>query len=206
MLFYNHYLYKNNLVVLPKRVTSMNTDLLIKNIKSRCEYLGIAPTNACKDSGAGKSFISDLKRGQVPSAERLQKLSTFLKCTTSELLGELKEDLAVTFYDVPPQDTIREVFEIAERMVPLSISGLKNIVQDSPTSELPGPYTLSLKAELSRTTESEAIYPTKKEPTPVSGSEPIDPLTAQLMEFVHHLTPDQKKFLLAQMKTMLENQ
>lgn len=61
-------------------------------------------------------------------------------------------------------------------------------------------------AEILNTTVDYLLTGRKKEPTPVSGSEPIDPLTAQLMEFVRHLTPDQKKFLLAQMKTMLENQ
>lgn len=68
----------------------MNAELLIENIKRICKVKGTPPTNACIESGAGKSFISDMKRGQIPSVAKVQLLADYLGVTTSELLGEKK--------------------------------------------------------------------------------------------------------------------
>lgn len=46
----------------------------------------------------------------------------------------------------------------------------------------------------------------QKKSTPISESGLTDPLDLQLMEFVKQLTPDQKEFLLAQIRTMRERQ
>lgn len=66
----------------------MDKEIFVQNVKSRCEALGIKPTNACKESGVGTSFLNDIKRGQVPSIAKVQTLATYLGVTTSELLGE----------------------------------------------------------------------------------------------------------------------
>lgn len=46
----------------------------------------------------------------------------------------------------------------------------------------------------------------KEGPTPVSESEPLDSLEAQLMNLVRQLTPDSKKMLIAQLKVLLSAQ
>ena len=47
------------------------------------------PTNACAESGAGKSLLSEItSRGRIPSVERIQLLAQYLGCTVSDLLGE----------------------------------------------------------------------------------------------------------------------
>ena len=51
----------------------------------------IKPTNACKESGVGSSFLSDIQRGQTPSVSKVQLLAQYLGVTTSDLLGEQKE-------------------------------------------------------------------------------------------------------------------
>lgn len=51
----------------------------------------IKPTNACKESGVGSSFLSDIQRGQTPSVAKVQLLAQYLGVTTSDLLGEQKE-------------------------------------------------------------------------------------------------------------------
>lgn len=66
----------------------MDKEIFVQNVKSRCEVLGIKPTNACKESGVGSSFLSDIKRGRSPSIANVQTLATYLGVTTSELLGE----------------------------------------------------------------------------------------------------------------------
>ena len=66
----------------------MDKDLLVQNIKWYCEKKGVKPTAACKASGVGASFISDINRGQTPSVAKVQLLADYLGVTTSELLGE----------------------------------------------------------------------------------------------------------------------
>lgn len=66
----------------------MDANIFVQNIKKYCLLKGVKPTNACKESGVGASFISDIKRGQTPSVAKVQILADYLGVTTSELLGE----------------------------------------------------------------------------------------------------------------------
>ena len=68
----------------------MDKDAFVQKVKMLCIQKGVKPTNACKESGVGGSFLSDINRGQVPSVERVQMLAAYLGVTTSELLGEEK--------------------------------------------------------------------------------------------------------------------
>lgn len=66
----------------------MDKETFVQNVKMLCFQRGIKPTNACKESGVGTSFISDINRGQTPSVAKVQLLAQYLGVTTSELLGE----------------------------------------------------------------------------------------------------------------------
>lgn len=67
----------------------METELFVQNVKKYCALKGVKPTNACAESGAGKSLMSDITdRGRIPSVERIQLLAQYLGCTVSDLLGE----------------------------------------------------------------------------------------------------------------------
>lgn len=66
----------------------MDKDFFVQKVKFLCLQKGIKPTNACKESGVGGSFLSDINRGQVPSVAKVQMLADYLGVTTSELLGE----------------------------------------------------------------------------------------------------------------------
>lgn len=66
----------------------MDNAVLVQNIKILCIKRGVKPTNACKESGVGGSFINDLERGRVPAVNRVQAIASYLGVTTSELLGE----------------------------------------------------------------------------------------------------------------------
>ena len=66
----------------------MDKDFFVQKVKLLCLQKGIKPTNACKESGVGSSFLSDINRGQVPSVAKVQMLADYLGVTTSELLGE----------------------------------------------------------------------------------------------------------------------
>ncbi|NCB52369.1 MAG: hypothetical protein EOM54_10910 [Clostridia bacterium] len=64
------------------------TDNLIKNIEAACKAAGEKVSPACINAGLGKAFMSDLRKGKVPSVERIQRLADYLGIDTSTLLGE----------------------------------------------------------------------------------------------------------------------
>ena len=57
----------------------MDKDLFIENIIHFSTLKREYPTKAC---------VSDIRRGQVPSVEKVQMLADYLGVTTSQLLGE----------------------------------------------------------------------------------------------------------------------
>lgn len=67
----------------------------------------IKPTNACKESGVGSSFLSDIQRGQTPSVAKVQLLAQYLGVTTSDLLGEAQKSS-------PPSEEDRLLAILAE--------------------------------------------------------------------------------------------
>lgn len=66
----------------------MDRELFVQNIEWYCAQKGEKPTNVCRDSGVGTSFLTDIKRGKTPSVAKVQQLAQYLGCTTSDLLGE----------------------------------------------------------------------------------------------------------------------
>jgi len=66
----------------------LDTERFVQNVEYWCKLKGEPPTIACKNSGAGKDMISNLKRGSYPSVVKVQQLAQYLGCTVSDLLGE----------------------------------------------------------------------------------------------------------------------
>lgn len=67
----------------------MDKTLFVENIKKYCAIRGIKPTIACRESGAGRSLLTNLEQnGSIPSVAKVQLLAQYLGVTTSELLGE----------------------------------------------------------------------------------------------------------------------
>lgn len=70
----------------------MDKEIFVQNVKRYCSLRGVKPTVACRESGAGRSLLTNLEQnGSLPSVEKVQKLAAYLGVTTSELLGEEKE-------------------------------------------------------------------------------------------------------------------
>ena len=69
----------------------MDKEALIENIERFSRAAGISPSRACIDSGAGKSFISDIRRGQNPSVAKVADLAAYLGVSTSDLVGDVRE-------------------------------------------------------------------------------------------------------------------
>ena len=66
--------------------------VLYNRIASLCKERGVSITTMCKDSGASRASLSDLKVGrkQGLSAETLSKISTYFGVSVDFLLGKEK--------------------------------------------------------------------------------------------------------------------
>jgi len=82
------WLLTGNIKQKPEDAFIMNREFFVQNVRRLCQEKKIKPANACKESGVGGSFLSDIDRGQTPSVEEVQKLAEYLGATTGELLGE----------------------------------------------------------------------------------------------------------------------
>ena len=66
----------------------MDLEKLELNVQEFCNAKNVTPTVAFRESGIGKNFFDNMRRGSAPSIEKVQKLAQYLGCTTSDLLGE----------------------------------------------------------------------------------------------------------------------
>ena len=66
----------------------MDKELLIFNIRKYCAARNLKPTIACTAAGVGRSFVSDIDRGNVPSVSRVADLAAYLGVSTSDLVGD----------------------------------------------------------------------------------------------------------------------
>lgn len=66
----------------------MNVEIFVQNVKHYCKLKETTPTVACDESGAGRNFMDNIKKGSIPSVAKVQLLANYLGVTTSELLGE----------------------------------------------------------------------------------------------------------------------
>lgn len=87
----------------------MDKTAFVQKVKMICLMKDVKPTNACKESGVGGSFINDIERGRIPSVERVQMLAAYLGVTTSELLGEEKGPTPVP-EELPGLSELRRIY------------------------------------------------------------------------------------------------
>lgn len=67
----------------------MDIEKVVENIQRACKQRGTNPTEAGRESGAGKDLVTNMRRrGILPSIEKMSMLAAYLGVTTSELLGE----------------------------------------------------------------------------------------------------------------------
>lgn len=68
----------------------MDKELLVFNIRKFCAARNLKPTIACTAAGVGRSFVSDIARGRIPSVASVSDLAAFLGVSTSDLVGDAK--------------------------------------------------------------------------------------------------------------------
>lgn len=108
----------------------MDKTAFVQNIKDRCEKMGVRPTVACRESGVGTSFITDINKGTTPSVAKVEMLARYFGCTVSDLLGEelpkttqapgtdadkLKSEFARLFASLTPEQQNEIIAEMLRR-------------------------------------------------------------------------------------------
>lgn len=61
--------------------------MLLFNIEKICSSSNLPATYVETESGVGKGLINNLKKGSIPSADKVAKLADFLGVSTDYLLG-----------------------------------------------------------------------------------------------------------------------
>lgn len=75
----------------------MDVLTVVENIQRICRAKGTTPTAACKESGAGKDMVTNMKKkGTQPSIERMELLAKYLEVTLGTLLGEEKQPALIS--------------------------------------------------------------------------------------------------------------
>lgn len=74
----------------------MNVEVFVQNVNKFCEIKDVNVTDACRESGAGKDLINQIKRGSMPSIKKVEALASYLGVTTSDLLGEKEKPILLT--------------------------------------------------------------------------------------------------------------
>ncbi len=107
----------------------MDLLLLAENVRRISKKNGKKPTNACIESGAGKDFISNIKKGQVPSVAKVQMLADYLGVTTSELLGEKIEPAILSDSELREIDTIYDALSPENRVKLVELARMYQEIQ-----------------------------------------------------------------------------
>ena len=119
----------------------MEISTVVENIRRICTERGTTPTVACKESGAGKDMVTNMKKkGTQPSIERIQLLAKYLNVTTDELLGEKKQP--IPFPGNGLSDDARSIAVAYERATDKERSTVRFILSDY-LNESPAPRAMA---------------------------------------------------------------
>ena len=80
------------LCTLKNGVSPLGNEEIIARIKKLCQAHGVSVNKAEIESGAGKSIVSGLRRGSIPSASRLGALAAYLDTSVDYLLGNTEDE------------------------------------------------------------------------------------------------------------------
>lgn len=95
----------------------MDKDLLVQNIIAKCNARGEKKTAACIAAGVGKSFISSVSKGEIPSVEKILKLANYLGCSVDELLTGIPPAKPETPIEDEIMQKIKQLPEVAKAQI-----------------------------------------------------------------------------------------
>lgn len=117
----------------------MDKDILIHNIEIAAFRLGRKPTPVCIDAGVGRQFLSDLRRGKMPSVAKIADLAVYLGVSVSDLVGDAK--------------TPAELAPLAAAWAELNEEGRERLVQYAEDLVASGRYIKNYTSELGDQTD-----------------------------------------------------
>ena len=66
----------------------MNVSITSARIKARCKEQGLSMKSLLEQANINRNFIYDLeKSGQIPAADKLERIPDYLDCSVDYLLG-----------------------------------------------------------------------------------------------------------------------
>ena len=68
-------------------MTIFDKEILIENISSISIKNKVSVNKVLLDSGAGKDLVANLKKGQIPSIEKIIKIADYLDVSIDYLVG-----------------------------------------------------------------------------------------------------------------------
>lgn len=106
----------------------MDTNKIVINIQKLCEINNISPNKALTESGVGKDFISNIKKGQTPTITKVKDIAEYFNVSVDYLLGNEKETKSDEEYSNPAFFKLKkglEPYNLDERDVDFLLSVYK---------------------------------------------------------------------------------
>ena len=88
------------------------SEVIAKNIEALVSQADITINRFLKDNGFNTSFYNDLKKGAVPSAQKIVKISDYFGVSTDSLLGRSSQP-ELYLKDLP-EEAIQNIKEYVE--------------------------------------------------------------------------------------------
>lgn len=88
------------------------SEVIAKNIETLVSQAGITINRFLKDNGFNTSFYNDLKKGAVPSAQKIVKIANYFGVSTDSLLGRSSQP-ELYLKDLP-EEAIQNIKEYVE--------------------------------------------------------------------------------------------
>lgn len=88
------------------------SEFIAKNIETLVSQAGITINRFLKDNGFNTSFYNDLKKGAVPSAQKIVKIADYFGVSTDSLLGRSSQP-ELYLKDLP-EEAVQNIKEYVE--------------------------------------------------------------------------------------------
>lgn len=153
-----------------------------------CEEKGVSCNKAALEIGLSNSTPTKWKKtGAIPDSTTLARVSRYFGVTNDYLLGfTIEAQIDNAEYQIRELKTRLNMATGAERE---DIENALAVLEESYDD-------LCFAKSLASPPEKE------KEPTPVSESGPSDPVTAQIMEIICQMSPEEKRLYLENLRTL----
>ena len=83
-----------------------DSEILINRISTLCEQSGITKAKLFEDCGLNKNIVNNLKRGSIPSVDKIAIIADYFNISVDYLLGRTEENSLTSENRISEQSTI----------------------------------------------------------------------------------------------------